>query len=139
MTEKEIIKKIEEFENDDEEGDSWTGYFIATDKQIIEIKISNYQQCCERYGYLSSDDDFEQYIGSELLDICVVDEKLKSTALKGRKICEYFWDLDEGAAVFVNVVTNLGTIQFTLYNAHNGYYGHYVNIISKKLYREFSI
>jgi hypothetical protein len=48
-------------------------------------------------------------------------------------------DLDKGEAVFVNFETDRGTLQFTAYNGHNGYYGHTVYIETQKLKHEVSI
>lgn len=40
--------------------------------------------------------------------------------------------LYEGEAMFINFETSKGTLQFTLYNSHNGYYGHTAKVISKR-------
>jgi len=44
---------------------------------------------------------------------------------------------DCGDAVFLNIRTNRGNLQFAVYNAHNGYYGHsaYVVGIDKEVKR----
>lgn len=40
-------------------------------------------------------------------------------------------DLDAGSAMFINVETTKGLLQFVAYNEHNGYYGHDVLLVSK--------
>ena len=40
-------------------------------------------------------------------------------------------DLDAGSAMFINVETTRGLLQFAAYNEHNGYYGHEVKLVSK--------
>ena len=40
-------------------------------------------------------------------------------------------DLDAGSAMFINVETTNGLLQFVAYNEHNGYYGHEVKLVSK--------
>ena len=39
--------------------------------------------------------------------------------------------LDAGSAMFINVETTNGLLQFVAYNEHNGYYGHEVKLVSK--------
>ncbi len=108
---------------------SFDGYKITTDKQNIFIVISNGQCCCEDWGYLSSEDDFEDFIGADLLDIKSVDKDLLVESLKDTEELEYIGD---GDAVFINIETSKGALQFVLYNSHNGYYGHTYKIISKQ-------
>jgi hypothetical protein len=48
---------------------------------------------------------------------------------------EFSYD-DEDNAMFVNVETDRGTLQFVLYNSHNGYYGHKARVVSEQLKRE---
>ena len=44
--------------------------------------------------------------------------------------------LDSGGAMFVNLETSEGLLQFVAYNAHNGYYGHEAVLVSKQLNHE---
>lgn len=97
------------------------GYLITTDQGYIWAGISNYQDCCENWGYMASHDDFEDFLGSDVLSVRVVDEALNVSVLKDN-------DLHEGDCIFVNIETNKGTLQFTIYNVHNGYYGHAVTV-----------
>lgn len=40
-------------------------------------------------------------------------------------------DLDAVSAMFINVETTKGLLQFVAYNEHNGYYVHEVKLVSK--------
>ena len=40
---------------------------------------------------------------------------------------------EECSAMFVNFETSNGTFQLTMYNTHNGYYGHSAVLVSKQL------
>lgn len=83
------------------------------------------QDCCENWGYLSSEDDFGSFIGSELKNVYVTDSEL------GTIVSNMKEDLDAGSAMFINVETTNGLLQFVAYNEHNGYYGHEVKLVSK--------
>lgn len=96
---------------------TYDGYIINTSKEIIAILIDNYQNCCESWGYVSSDDNFDEYIGQKVLDVVIVDKALETIDLDPG-------ELDEGDVIFMNLVTTAGTLQFAVYNGHNGYYGH---------------
>lgn len=121
----EIIKEIKEYCDKDKEG-----FVIVTDKQKIKILIDSYQSCCEQWGYITSEDDFEDYIGSELLEISLTDDALQSTILKlaADGVSSEYTD-----CMFINVNTSKGLLQFTLYNSHNGYYSHRATIRSTQL------
>ena len=125
----EIIESISEFDEHGKKG-NYEGFRIDTNKQTIEIKISNLDHCCERWGHICSQDDLSSFIGSIMKEIVVVNEKIVQTKVKLEKIDKHN---DELFAIFVNVITNQGTLQFTLYNQHNGYYGHFVIISSIQL------
>lgn len=127
----EIIKSIEEVHNKKlkrTDYSEYDGFLIITDKQNIFIGIENGQSCCESFGYLTSQDNFNEFIGSNLNEIKLVD-----TALNIKKVEDTINGLDEGEAIFVNLETDKGTLQFTVYNSHNGYYGHEAVVISKQL------
>jgi hypothetical protein len=108
------------------------GYLITTTEQEITITIDDDQQCCEEYGHLSSEDDFTDFIGAELRGIHQVNKNLEKLEVK-------FKDLEEEVnedlenSVFINLDTSAGTLQFVLYNSHNGYYGHDVVVKSNQL------
>lgn len=144
MEDKEVITAIEEVHDYKPEGRysrTYDGFKVSTNKQEILLLISNYQSCCEDWGYMTLTDDPTSYVGSELRDVAIVDLDYKTTKL-GKMIDEdhgRYSGLDEGSAVFINLETNNGTLQFTLYNAHNGYYGHEVGIVSNQLSMETTV
>ncbi len=108
------------------------GYAIITDKQMIKLLIDNQQNCCENWGYFMSDDNLEYFIGADIYDITVTD-----TALNTKKLNEHIpYGIEDGGIMFVNIITDKGVLQFTAYNAHNGYYGHIAYVISEQLRRE---
>jgi hypothetical protein len=110
--------------------DGYVGFQIITDQQTIKVGISDVQSCCESWGYLITNDNIDDFIGSELLNIIRVD-----TALNNKKI-EEIESLDCGGAMFINFETTKGLFQIVVYNAHNGYYGHGAVLISKQLNHE---
>ena len=87
----------------------------------IKIGIDGDQQCCEHAGFLSSNDDYSDFIGAEFLTVLTVDTNNFVSELK---------ELDFPEVAFVNVETNKGTLQFAVYNEHNGYYGHDVIVLN---------
>ena len=126
---KEIIKSIEELSQEELSQYGMEGFKITTNNQEIFAGISSGQSCCEDYGYLISHDDFEDFKGAELLNICLTDTLLKSKSFSSSDIP----NLDYGGTIFCNFETSKGTLQFIAYNAHNGYYGHTVMIKSNQL------
>jgi hypothetical protein len=129
-----ILSVVEgEFTHKDPYTEHYEGVTITTDKQQIRFGISNGQACCENWGYISSEDSFEDFIGAEVLGVNTVDsgyfvaEKLKAD-----------WVSVEDC-VFINVETSKGTLQFTVYNEHNGYYSHEVVILQEKSEEVFNI
>lgn len=125
----EKILRIEEtnFKTDEKGWSSYDGYQIITDQQTIKIGISDWQSCCENFGCIITNDEIKEFIGSELLGISITD-----TALNNKKIEELEY-LDCGGAMFVNLETSEGLLQFVAYNSHNGYYGHEAVLVSKQL------
>jgi hypothetical protein len=105
---KEIIKEIKEID---------TGYLIITDKQTIDIGISQEQDCCENAGYFMSNDDLKDFVGAELREIKLTDDLLETTVVPDYATIEC-------NTMFVTFETSNGTLQFVAYNDHNGYYGH---------------
>lgn len=128
----ETILRIEEtnFKVSTDAWNTFMGFQIVTDSQTIQIGISNEQSCCEDFGCIITNDETEEFIGSELLSIAIVD-----CALNNKKIEEIEF-LDCGDAMFVNLETSAGLLQFVAYNGHNGYYGHGAVLISKQLNHE---
>ena len=129
---KEIIKSIEYFQPFEGEYKGMEGYKIVTDKQEILILINNSQQCCEEWGYeacsekgiLETQDDLDDYIGAEILDIDIVDTEKNIYKSLTDRVYRFY----SSNAEFVNIKTSKGKLQFAVYNAHNGYYGHKIYI-----------
>lgn len=152
----EIIVAIEEIEQEfDELPDTiyqvpYQGYKITTDRQEIFLLIEADQQCCEIWGYLMSEDNLDEFIGATLLGLRVIDMDGKTKASHPDNeedwTDEDYRDDDEedydgrfDNAMFVNIETDRGTLQFTAYNNHNGYYGHTARVISQQLTHEESL
>jgi len=128
----EKILRIEEttFKKTKKDWQSFDGFQIITDLQTIQIGISNSQSCCESFGCIITNDETKEFIGAELKSLAIVD-----IALNNKKIEELEY-LDSGGAMFVNLETSEGLLQFVAYNAHNGYYGHEAVLVSKQLNHE---
>jgi hypothetical protein len=128
----EKILRIEEttFKKTKEDYQSFDGFQIITDLQTIKIGISSGQCCCESFGCIITNDETKEFIGAELKSLAIVD-----TALNNKKIEELEY-LDCGGAMFVNLETTEGLLQFVAYNGHNGYYGHEAVLVSKQFNHE---
>lgn len=100
------------------------GFQVITTDTTYFILIDNDQHCCEDYGYICSEDDLDYFVSAELYAVKLTDIGLNERMLSK---CEY---LDCGGIVFVDFITSKGTLQFAVYNGHNGYYGHSI-IITK--------
>lgn len=105
-------------------GKNYEGFLITTDKFTLLVGIETYQQCCENFGHLSSLDNFDEFVGAELIKWEVVDEQLNTYELP---------KLYEAELMFVNIHTNKGMFQFTAYNDHNGYYSHEAVVIKDEV------
>lgn len=98
----------------------YDGYKITTEKTEYLILIDNGQCCCESWGYFVSEDDTSDYIGKNLVDVALTDK-----ALNNKKLNESGYYDDYGGIQFVDFKFSDGSVlQFAVYNAHNGYYGH---------------
>lgn len=118
-----IIKSIEQF-SEKTLGDwcKFDGYKISTTKGSIEIGIDNQQGCCENWGYISSSDNLKDFYGAEIIEVKYtqnINELLKTTEMQLDEQC---CELDQ--VYFITIETSKGTLQFAVYNEHNGYYGH---------------
>ena len=100
-------------------GMSMDGYRVVAGGKEILVLIDDSQSCCENWGYLSSDDDLQSYVGANLREIVLTD-----TALKSLSTAEELQSLDAGGVQFVTFKTSRGDFQLAVYNGHNGYYGH---------------
>ena len=131
----ETIKSIKEITNiniTNKYGDIcyYAGYEIITTQQSVRFLIEDEANCCERWGYMTSEDSVQSFVGHELRDIVLVD-----TNLKTKKYIEQEYGSEEKicSIVFINIITDLSVLQFAIYNCHNGYYGHDVIIESNQL------
>lgn len=105
----------------------YSGFIIKTNQEEIKIGIENERSCCNEFGYLTSEDDLSDFIGASINNIVIVDKALNIKILHAVKY------IDKGCAMFVNIETNKGTLQFVVYNYHDDYYGHDAVLISKQL------
>lgn len=97
--------------------DEYAGYEIVTNRHTYHVLIDSDQQCCENWGYMTTLDNPDEYIGAELLAVTTTDDQLATTQIE-KSFGEY------ADTMFVTFETNLGRFQITLYNEHNGYYAH---------------
>lgn len=88
-----------------------------------------------------SEDDFEKFIGTDFYAVKITDTRLKTMDVQLEKEgVNYLVEEEEdpymryfqGEIMFVNIETSKGTLQFALYNAHNGYYGHTAIVHSRE-------
>lgn len=101
-------------------GDEYDGYEIETSLHKYSLLISNGQSCCESWGYFSSDNDFHPFIGKTLVKTELTDQALNTKALKESG----YYDGAGGIQFITFTFSDGGVLQFAVYNAHNGYYGH---------------
>ena len=103
------------------------GFKIETEDEELYFVIERCQNCCECWGYLSTPENLENYIGAEYLGY---EEKVcKLLVEQVKEDC-----VVEDEMQFLNVNTSKGVIDFAVYNSHNGYYSHTVilKLINKK-------
>lgn len=112
---KEIIEQINEIDKD------YGGYEITTNQRKISLTISMGSSCCEIYGFFSTFDDKNDFIGSELLNVSRVGTDCNKEVLERH-------DVSEDVCMFINFETSNGLFQIAVYNEHNGYYSHTVKI-----------
>lgn len=104
---------------------TYDGYKVETDKNEFYILIENDQCCCEDWGYITTNDDINDFIGKTIKSVVFTDTQLGNKEIKE---LEY---VEKNEIQFVNFKTTDGdTLQLAVYNSHNGYYGH--NIIIAK-------
>lgn len=114
------------------------GYKIKTNLRTLYLIVNSYKQCCESFGYscvsegvIITEDDIETFLQADLIDLDVSTENNQIKSL----LKERFGLYETIYAVFIDVKTSKGVLQFTLYNSHNGWYGHeaYIYDTSKEL------
>lgn len=120
-------------------GEGFDGYEIVTSEHVYMILIDNTQNCCESWGYIVSEDNFEDFIGKELISVELTDTALNKDNIEN--IAKYKEKVDDiidcinfvntGGIQFVDFKMSDGNVlQFAVYNEHNGYYGHSI-IVAK--------
>lgn len=120
------------------------GFRVTTTEQTITLAIDDVACCCESWGYFLTEDDMSKFVGAELRGVSITD-----TNRSGRKFVtggDADYDegrgdvyLDEGDAMFVDIETDRGVLQFVAYNAHNGDYGHQARVSSRQLRHEVTL
>lgn len=107
---------------------TFCGYKITTTQDNYYLLIEDGQQCCECWGYISSDEDLTKYIGKKLVSIDVIDDGYN-------KVMDILKEVyaEECLCVFINLrFEDMSELQFAVYNSHNGYYGHDVCFAKNK-------
>lgn len=85
------------------------GFLIETTKGQIKVGID--KKCgCGRAGYFITNNDINDFIGGKIVDIKVVDGCINVQKLE--KIAPFI----NGDVLFVNIETDRGVLQFTVYN-----------------------
>lgn len=123
--------KLEDLGLEDEYSYSrYEGYEIETDKEKIYLLITDSQSCCEHFGYICNEesDDFDAYYGCKITDIECIEEGSYNPILKLAGI-ESASMVDCLDCAFINIKFKQSTLQFAVYNHHNGYYGHDIRIV----------
>lgn len=116
---------------------TYDGFIIRTNLQSIKVGISNSQNCCENWGYLTSEDNdnLSSFVDAELLEIKVTDTEMMTRTID---LLDKF-GVNHDSTMFVTFETTKGTFQITAYNEHNGYYGHSAVVISNSLDYEVTL
>ena len=118
----EKIIEIKDYEGKDDYSHV-AGFEVVTDKQSIKLYIDSESSCCEKWGYFWCNDNPQDFIGAELRSVSLTDTAQNEAQMKANDLNpndKWF----EGGVMFVNLETDMGTLQFVAYNEHNGYYGH---------------
>lgn len=125
----EIKALYEEKINEGYQYNKYDGFEIKTDKGSILIAIDSDQGCCESFGSISSVEDFSKFIGTNILSYrCIDQADYKDCELTKNKAGDF---VDVFDCAFVDFMTDKGTLQFAVYNHHNGYYGHHIILIER--------
>lgn len=136
MKDEKILKiRVDTFKTPMDDWQSFDGYIIETDQQTIKFGIDNGQSCCEDWGYFSTDDDIKKFEGANLLGIDIVDNEFTKQEIDKR----FEYGLDGGGIVFIDIKTSKGTLTLSVYNSHNGYYGHDYVLVSRQLKEQETI
>jgi len=121
------ILAINELEDYKIKNTRYRGYEVVTEQEKIYVLIDSDLQCCESFGYMSTNDDITEFIGAELLDVELTDISLNSTKIEKNTSDDFTDDFED--IQFVNFITNKDILQLVVYNYHNGYYSHDIKVI----------
>jgi hypothetical protein len=133
------ILAINELENYKIENTRYRGYEVVTEQEKIYVLIDSDLQCCESFGYMSTNDDITEFIGAELLDVELTDISLNPILIEKNTSDDFTDDFED--IQFVNFITTknvdkssslcnqVDILQLVVYNYHNGYYSHDIKVI----------
>lgn len=122
---------------------SYSGFrVVLSDNNSIMFVIEDNQQCCESFGYISVNDNLEEFIGSTLQKVEVVTGKEYT---KSELVIDSLNQANDShikieECVFLVLTTDKGELTFTVYNHHDGYYSPNVAVfVGNKLHLETRI
>ncbi len=130
------IIKIIRFENSMIKGEygysNFMGYEMETDQGFVTIAVDNVSACCESFGAVDNLPNLEYFNGSNIVDIQAVEVNEKGEWRDSKSLDNKIGDYGEEVleAGFIKIVTDKDTFDMSVYNNHNGYYGH--EVIVKK-------
>lgn len=97
---------------------NYEGYHIKTDLKEFFILINNSSSCCE-------------FVGATVLNVKYIDNAdFQDCELTKKQAGKY---IDVFDCAFIDFKTDQGTLQFAVYNSHNGYYGHDIHVIERDI------
>lgn len=134
MTVAETITGIEHLDVVEGEGRNATrreGYRVTTTEQHIDLLIDAEGQCCEKFGYLWTNERPRDFVGATLLGVRSNGESIDGE----RSLDADYFDPhpNDRAAMFIDLLTDRGILQFVAYNEHNGSYEHLASVRSRQL------
>lgn len=103
-----------------------SGYHVSVENgDDVYVLIEKSQQCCEDWGYLvvadGESEDFSYFYGATISKIEAIDGESYDS--------EDVWTDKYSFACFVRFHTNRGVFTLAVYNSHNGYYSHDIQIL----------
>lgn len=119
-------KKVLDYEESDDKinrnGVKLTILNLDDTYEYIYCVVNNDQNCCETWGHMVLPDEYDDFIGAKLLSLDVVLSKDLINYINDPELAQGLYEYED--IVFINIQTSSGLLQITLYNDHNGYYGH---------------
>ncbi len=120
------IEEVKDYTNNGENGrycDTWDGYKITTDTKVLLLLIDNSDQCCEDWGYITSEGGLTEFIGATINSHRFINSAdYNDCGILLKKFNGDYVDVLDCA--FINIETDKGLLQFAVYTHHNGCYGH---------------